>query len=134
MCVCECSHERPLGLFEVLARNRQSAFELLGRTRSALLQTLRLCTIPPRQQLSVTIWLAIRRRSVTTVVNTCTDTQRERERDELIYNTLRVTLQSHNMCFSLNQLDAKKNHFHSDFITKQLTSLRKNTTHKKRRQ
>ena len=27
-------------------------------------------------------------------------TKRERERDKLIYNTLRVTLQSHNVCFS----------------------------------
>ena len=34
-CVCVCSQERPLGLFEVLARNRQSAVGLLGRTRSA---------------------------------------------------------------------------------------------------
>jgi hypothetical protein len=39
----------------------------------------RMCTIPPRQQLSITIWLAIRRWNVTHVVNTCSDTQRERE-------------------------------------------------------
>ena len=91
MCVSVGGQVRPLGLFEVLARNRQSALELLGRTRSALLQTLRLCTIPPRQQLSVTIWLAIRRRSVTTVVNTCTDTQRERERRINIQYVTRYT-------------------------------------------
>ena len=30
----ECSRERPLGLFEVLARNRQSAVGRLGRTRT----------------------------------------------------------------------------------------------------
>ena len=39
----------------------------------------RMCTIPPRQQLSITIWLAIRRWNVMHVVNTCSDTQRERE-------------------------------------------------------
>ena len=53
--------ERPLRLFEVLARNRQSALGLLGRT----LRARGLRTIPPRQQLSITIWLAIRRRSTT---------------------------------------------------------------------
>ena len=31
----ECGHERPLGLFEVLTRNRQSALGLSGRTKSA---------------------------------------------------------------------------------------------------
>jgi hypothetical protein len=35
------------------------------RTNSALQQTPRVFTIPPRQQLSITIWLAIRRRSTT---------------------------------------------------------------------
>ena len=35
--MCVCSQRRSLGLFEVLARNRQSAVELLGRTRRALL-------------------------------------------------------------------------------------------------
>ena len=52
---------RPLGLFEVLTRNRLSAVELFGRTRSAQEQTLRMCTIPPRQQLSSPTRLAIRR-------------------------------------------------------------------------
>jgi hypothetical protein len=52
---------RPLGLFEVLTRNRQSAVELFGRTRSAQEQTLRMCTIPPRQQLSSPTRLAIQR-------------------------------------------------------------------------
>ena len=32
---CACGRERPLRLFEVLTRNRQSALELLGRTKSA---------------------------------------------------------------------------------------------------
>ena len=57
--------ERSLRLFEVLARNRQSA---LGRGRHTLRareQPPRLCTIPPRQQLSSPIWLAIRRWRVT---------------------------------------------------------------------
>ena len=60
-----CGHERSLRLFEVLARNRQSA---LGRGRHTLRareQPPRLCTIPPRQQLSSTKRLAIRRRSTT---------------------------------------------------------------------
>ena len=60
-----CGHARPLRLLEVLARNRQSALGLLGGTRRALLQTTRMFTIPPRQQLSITIWLAIRKRRVT---------------------------------------------------------------------
>ena len=47
-----CGQERPLGLFEVLARNRQSAVGLLGRTSSAREQPNRMCTIPPRQRLS----------------------------------------------------------------------------------
>ena len=57
--------QRPLRLFEVLARNRQSALELFGRSRSAREQPTRMFTIPPRQQLSITIWLAMRRRSTT---------------------------------------------------------------------
>ena len=58
-------HERPLGLFEVLTRNRQSALGLSGRSICAREQTSRLCTIPPRQQLSSPTWLAIRRRRTT---------------------------------------------------------------------
>ena len=53
-------------------------------------QPTRVFTIPPRQQLSITIVLAIRRRSVTHVphvVNTCTDTQREKERERDTKNT-----------------------------------------------
>ena len=56
---------RPLRLFEVLARNRQSALGQLRRTSSAREQPPRLFTIPPRQQLSFTKRLAIRRRSTT---------------------------------------------------------------------
>ena len=58
------SRERPLRLFEVLARNRQSALELSRRTRSALVQPHRMFTIPPRQQLSSPTRLAVRRRDV----------------------------------------------------------------------
>ena len=65
MCVYVGSQQRPIGLFEVLARNRQSAVGQGRRTNSALQQTPRVFTIPPRQQLSITIWLAIRRRSTT---------------------------------------------------------------------
>ena len=60
-----CGQVRPLGLFEVLARNRQMALGLLGGTKSAREQPPRVSTIPPRQQLSITIWLAIRKRRVT---------------------------------------------------------------------
>ena len=52
--------ERPLGLFEVLARNRQSALERSGRSRSAREKPPRMFTIPPRQQLPITRRLAIR--------------------------------------------------------------------------
>ena len=55
-----CGHERPLRLFEVLARNRQSAVGLSGRTIRAREQPPRMFTIPPRQQLSFTTRLAIR--------------------------------------------------------------------------
>jgi hypothetical protein len=63
--VLVCSRERPLRLFEVFARNRQSAVGLSRRTKSALQQTPRVFTIPPRQQLPFTKRLAIRRRSTT---------------------------------------------------------------------
>ena len=67
---------RPLGLFEVLTRNRQSALELSGRTRRALEQPLRMFTIPPRQQLSLTTRLVLRRRNFThLVINTHTHTK-----------------------------------------------------------
>ena len=57
-----CGQERPLRLFEVLTRNRQSAVELLGGTRRSQEQTPRMCTIPSRQQLSSPTRLAIRAR------------------------------------------------------------------------
>ena len=56
-----CCQERPFRLFEVLARNRQSAVETLVRSSSALEQQPRMFTIPPRQQLSSTRRLSIRR-------------------------------------------------------------------------
>ena len=55
-----CGRERPLRLFEVLARNRQSALGRGRRTRSAREQPNRMFTIPPRQQLSSPTRLAIR--------------------------------------------------------------------------
>ena len=81
MDVCGCGRERPFRLFEVLTRNRQSAVGLLGRTKSARERPHRVFTILPRQRLSSPTWLAIRRWNVTHVLNTCSDTQRERERD-----------------------------------------------------
>ena len=62
---CECGQERPLRLFEVLTRNRQGALGLLVRSRSSQEQTHQMCTIPPRQRLSITSWLAIRAQRVT---------------------------------------------------------------------
>jgi hypothetical protein len=67
-----CSHERPLGLFEVLTRNRQSALGLSGRSICAREQTSRLCTIPPRQELSSPTWLAIRTWSTTRAIRVVT--------------------------------------------------------------
>ena len=63
-----CSQVRPLGLFEVLARNRQSALEQRSGTLRAREQPNRLRTIPPRQRLSNTTRLAIRTRRVIRVV------------------------------------------------------------------
>ena len=63
-----CRRERPLGLFEVLARNRQSTVELFGRTLRAREKPNRLRTIPPRQRLPFTKRLAIRTRRVIRVV------------------------------------------------------------------
>ena len=59
---------RPLRLFEVLARNSQSALELLRRILRAQEHPTRMCTIPPRQQLSSPTWLAIRARRVTRAI------------------------------------------------------------------
>ena len=68
--------ERPLGLFEVLARNRQSALGLSCRTSSTPEQPLRMFTILPRQQLSLTTRLVLRRRDFThLVINTHTHTK-----------------------------------------------------------
>ena len=57
--------ERPLRLFEVLARNCQSAVEQWRRTLRAQVQPLRVFTIPPRQRLSSPTRLVSRRRIVT---------------------------------------------------------------------
>ena len=81
--MCVCGRERPLRLFEVLARNRQSALGPYGGIFCARIQPTRVFTIPPRQQLSITIVLAIRRRSVTQVVGY---TKRKREITRERYN------------------------------------------------
>ena len=68
--------EQPIGLFEVLARNRQSALGLSCRTSSTPEQPLRMFTILPRQQLSLTTRLVLRRRNFThLVINTHTHTK-----------------------------------------------------------
>ena len=56
-----CSQVRPLGLFEVLARNRQSAVVQWRRIPRTQEQPNRVFTIPPRQRLSSPTRLAIRR-------------------------------------------------------------------------
>ena len=75
---CACANAavlRPLGLFEVLTRNRQSAVGRLERIPRTQAQPDRMFTIPPRQQLSSTRWLAIRRRRVTHFINTYKQTK-----------------------------------------------------------
>ena len=59
--VRDAAMRRPLGLFEVLTRNRQSAVELFGRSICSQEQPNRVFTIPPRQRLSSSTRLAIRR-------------------------------------------------------------------------
>ena len=67
---------RLLRLFEVLARNRQSAVGLLGRILGTQEQPSPMFTIPPRQQLSLTTRLVLRRRNFThLVINTHTHTK-----------------------------------------------------------
>ena len=70
--MCGCSPERSIRLFEVLTRNRQSALGLSGRSICAREQTSRLCTIPPRQELSSPTWLAIRTWSTTRAIRVVT--------------------------------------------------------------
>ena len=63
-----CGPVRPLRLFEVLTRNRQSAVGLYGGKLRAQEKPNRLRTIPPRQRLPFTKRLAIRTRRVIRVV------------------------------------------------------------------
>ena len=71
---------RSLGLFEVLARNRQSALEQRSGTLRAREQPNRLRTIPPRQRLPVTKRLAIRtRRVIRVVINVKIHKKREKQ-------------------------------------------------------
>ena len=58
--LCLCSRERSLGLSEVFTRNGQSAVGRRRCTTSAREQPPGMFTIPSRQRLSVTRWLAIR--------------------------------------------------------------------------
>ena len=78
-----CGRERSLGLFEVLARNRQSAVGFSGRILGTQEQP-RVFTIPPRQRLPFTSWLVLRRRGVTRSririrIIPCNNRDRERE-------------------------------------------------------
>jgi len=56
---CGLRPVRPLGLFEVLARNRQSALGLSGVRDAHREKPHRVFTIPPRQRLSITRRLVI---------------------------------------------------------------------------
>ena len=83
-----CGRERPLGLFEVLARNRQSAVGFSGRILGTQnTQQPRVFTIPPRQRLPFTSWLVLRRRGVTRSrirIRIIPCNNRDRERDTQI--------------------------------------------------
>ena len=110
-----CSRVRPFRLFEVLARNRQSALGRSRRRSGVHEQPPRVFTIPPRQQLSITIWLAIRTRRVTQIIKTQkqtkllvrTELEREREREihEIIdtHNTrfFFFSIQSSSLCVKI---------------------------------
>ena len=94
--------EQPLGLFEVLARNRQSALGLSCRTSSTPEQPLRMFTILPRQQLSLTTRLVLRRRNFThLVINTHTHTkERHTERKKYTIYACKKKRRTHpNICF-----------------------------------
>ncbi|CAL6421210.1 unnamed protein product [Bathycoccus prasinos] len=90
------SRVRPLRLFEVLARNRQSALERGRPRRSAREQPPRMCTISPRQQLSSPTRLAIRRRNV---IRRVLRTDRiKRTIDSSFRNSLNINhIRSHNL-------------------------------------
>ena len=94
--------EQPLGLFEVLARNRQSALGLSCRTSSTPEQPLRMFTILPRQQLSLTTRLVLRRRNFThLVINTHTHAkERHTERKKYTIYACKKKRHTHpNICF-----------------------------------
>ena len=94
--------EQPLGLFEVRARNRQSALGLSCRTSSTPEQPLRMFTILPRQQLSLTTRLVLRRRNFThLVINTHTHTkERHTERKKYTIYACKKKRHTHpNICF-----------------------------------
>ena len=123
---CECAAKKGhLDCLKYLHETAKAPWELLACTLRARQQPTRLCTIPPREQLSSTRWLAIRRRSVTQVVNMDTrihkenterEKERDKERDTLIYTTLRVT--SITICVSLNSLMQKKSISQSNSLDK----------------
>ena len=94
--------ERPLRLFEALARNRQSALGLSCRTSSTPEQPLRMFTILPRQQLSLTTRLVLRRRNFThLVINTHTHAkERHTERKKYTIYACKKKRHTHpNICF-----------------------------------
>ena len=81
------SQVRPLRLFEVLARNRQSAVGRLERILRTQEQPPRMCTIPPRQQLSSPIAIGDTRTELYTPHNKYTHKERERERKKEKHKT-----------------------------------------------
>ena len=79
-CVSVCGQNGHLDCLKYLRETAKAPWDY-GPYETRTEKPHRMCTIPPRQQLSSPTRLAIRRWNVTHVVNTCTDTQRERERE-----------------------------------------------------
>ena len=84
--------ERPLGLFEVLARNRQSALGPWVRIPRTQEKPHRVFTIPPRQRLSSLNRLAIRRWNFIHLINTHTKREKERKRQRERQKNIRLIL------------------------------------------
>ena len=126
MGVYGCSQVRPLGLFAVLTRNRQSALGLSGRTLcTPVIQPNPLCAIPPRQQLSITRRLIVRRwtaaRSIVIIISiiiiiiiiiiSCTNRKKQNSllRDRLSATYVRAYLRENLPSFVHSMIDTHKN-------------------------
>ena len=70
-----------LDCLKYLHETAKAPWRLFGRTRSAHEQPPRMFTIPPRQRLSSPTGWRYEGGTVTHVLNTCSDTQRERDNE-----------------------------------------------------